>query len=332
MSHERDSYLSQIQVLSAKNEQLTSENATLITAKKSLDLTVRAYDERMNLEKRKMQSQAAAQFAAARVEQSTLLSQLQTQVEEAIHDLSGLIAEDLSQADLKTVVAAVETSFENAKRSQLLYLELLEDVSDAQKALAVPSTAKVGREMRALLEKKAAVERQLGELERKVQQDQQEVEQARRDMKRMEQQVVALKLWESWGQRVHRVIHDIDAAELNGKDLRLILEESLLSSVSHRVVSTRLESLRMQKMVLMKFDKKLLTTKLPLRGGFRSITIICMFARRIQRISGHLPLSIGLQRVETFSESSSAKPRVETPRKRRSGRSKSVKRNSGRFL
>jgi hypothetical protein len=326
--HERDILLSQIQSLTRKCEQLSSENATLTIAHKSLDLKVRAYEERISFEKRNLQSQAAAQLSAAQIEQSTLVSQLKAQIEEAIHDLSALVAEETAHADLKTVVAAVEASFENAKRSHLLYLDLLDDVSEAQKLLGLAATAKLSRELRELIDRKCAVERQIAELERREKQERQEAEQARKESKKAEQQILALKLWESWGQRVHRVIHSTEPAEVTGKDLRLVLEEALLSSVSHRVVSTRLESLRIQKLLLLKFDGKLLTTKLQIKNGsFRVVMVVCMFAQRIQKFSGHLPL-MGLQRVKPAPQIRQSPPRDDTPRKRRSGRSKSVKRSS----
>jgi hypothetical protein len=84
----------------------------LSIAKKSLDSKVRADEERINLGKRNLESQAAAQ-----VEQSTLVAQLQSQIEEAIQELSGLVPEDISASDLKTVVAEIETSLIDRKPS-----------------------------------------------------------------------------------------------------------------------------------------------------------------------------------------------------------------------
>jgi hypothetical protein len=326
--HERDSYQAQIQSLTRKCEQLASENATLTVAHKSLDLKMRASEERINFEKKNLQSQVAAQLSAAQVEQSTLVSQLQSQIEEAIHDLSALVTEEITQPDLKTVVAAVETSFENAKRSHLLYLDLQEDVSEVQKLLGLGPTVKIAREIRELLDRKFAVERQFADLERREKQEKQEAEQAQKEVKRAEQQILGLKLWESWGQRIHHVIHAAETADISGKDLRRVLEEPLLSSVAHRAVSTRLESLRMQKLALLKFDSKLLAMKMPLKNAsFRAVTIVCLFGRRIQKFTGHLAL-MGLQRVKPVGQTRPSPPDEETPRKRRSSRSKSAKRSA----
>jgi hypothetical protein len=321
LAQERDACLSQSQLLTAKNEQLSSEIATLTVANKSLDVKVRAHEERASLERRNLQSQAAAQAAAAQVEQATQLASLQAQIEDAVRDLSALVADDFSGADLKTVVSAVEAAFENAKRAQALFLELQEDVSESQKLLGIAASAKISREVAPLIERRAAVERQMAELERKAKQDKQDAEQARREAKRAEQQILGLKLWESWGQRVHRVIHDTEAVDVTGRDLRVILEEALLASVAHRAVSARLESLRTQKMLLLKFDGKLLTAKMPVRGGLRPIIAICIFVRRMQKFSGHLSVGIGFECVEAVPRGRVAD---DTPKKRR--RSRSVKR------
>jgi hypothetical protein len=165
-----------------------------------------------------------------------------------------------------------------------------------------------------LVERKAALERKLADMEKKAKQDRQEFEQARREVKKSEEQVLALRLWESWGQRLHRVVHEVEAAELKGKDLRLVLEESLLSSVAHRSVSMRLDSLRCQKQFFVKFDRKMLMVKQPLRGGLRPLMIISFFVRRMQKFSGHLPMAISLHtESDTLTRLS-----LETPRKRRS--------------
>jgi chromosome segregation ATPase len=168
---ERDSLLSQNQVLDAKNQQLVSEIATVNIAKKSLDLKLRAYDERVNLEKRNIQSQVAAQVAAAQVEQANLVTQLQTEIERAVHDLLGLLGDDVEASDLKTVTAAVEKEFESARRSQYLYLDLLEDVTEVQKLLGLNSSSKIAPDVRDLVDRKAAWERKVADMEKKTKQD-----------------------------------------------------------------------------------------------------------------------------------------------------------------
>jgi hypothetical protein len=81
-----------------------------------LEVLVRAHKAQINVENTILQSQAAAQAATSQIEQSPMLTQLQLQIEDAIHAISGLVTEEVAPVDLKTVVIAVENSFEKSGR------------------------------------------------------------------------------------------------------------------------------------------------------------------------------------------------------------------------
>ena len=314
---EKESLLSQVTILTAKNQQLTSENSTLSIAKKSAELKLRGYDERLASEKKNMESKMMAQVAAAQASHATQLSELNSQVQQVAHDLAGLIPDTLDTNDLRAVVSAVEAEFGRMKKTQYLYVDLLDDVSETQRILGLSTSDKLAPAVRDIVERRATNDRMTKQDDYKRKQEAAELDRLRKELKKIESQTVALTQWERWGRRVHRVIHESDTGHITGDELRLSLEEALLASVSHRAIYLRVESLRDQKTILMKYDKRMLLTRQPVRAELRPLIAIGMFARRIQKLAGCLPIAMS-RNLDSMSSARSRFEEEDISKRRRS--------------
>jgi chromosome segregation ATPase len=283
------------EVLNAKLRQLMSEIATLTVAKRSVELKNRALEERIQLEKKTVQSQASAQVNAVLVEYSGLSKKHATEIEDALQDLSALLDDDMEATDFKSVLAAVIDQFEQLRTVQVSFNDLAQQVGDMQKLLNVDSPPKVLSQIRRLTDLKSATEKRLSELEDAVAKSNQEREQLLKDMKKASDQVSGLKIWENWSQRVYRVVHGPDAVELRGKDLRQVLEEALVASASQQSLTSKVQILREEKAILLKFDRKVLTAQQQLRAVLRPIVAVFVFACRVQRIAGRGPMAVAAE-------------------------------------
>lgn len=295
---------SQVQILTAKNQQLTSENATLNISKKSADLKLRSIDEKLNLEKRNLQSQISAQVAAANIEQSKKVAEMNSFIETIVDRLisftnqSSPIKYNLNDKDsnnkalLNKVLSAVEEELYQGKKSQNLYLQLLEEVESAEKLLNIQSSNQLLEAIQNILSEQSKNGRELSENERKSKSEHQELDRLRRDCKRYEQQSIQLKQWENWAKRIHRIVQEVDCTHLDSDQLRLSLEEALLASVSSSAIFLRIDLLRAEKNILQKFDKRMLNTKQNMRSSIRPGIAICLFIRRLQKYAGCLSFSI----------------------------------------
>lgn len=301
ISTEKDELNSQIQILASKNQQMSSEMAALNIAKKSLELKLRTMDERMNLEKSNLQSKASAQINASNIEQSKKLNELKKQIDEATIRISEIANID-QPSTLAGAIDGIEHHVQNLRQAQSLYVEMLDDVTEAQKIANAGPNTKIAEIMRELVSKNILIERTIDETDKKSQSERQELEKAKKELKRNESQMISLKQWESWGKRIHRVIHESESVHLSSDELRLALEEALLASVSHRSVFFRIESLRSQKSILQRFDRRLLMTKQIPKAGMTQLMIICIFSRRLQKMAGCLPLGLPPTDQSQFSE------------------------------
>lgn len=320
---ERDgaSIASQCKIITAQNQQLSSENATLHIAKKSADLKLRAYDERLALEKRNLQSQVTAQVTAAQAGQTSQVTALANIIDLAVHKLTGLLPDTSASDSLDSAVAAITDEFDRMKKAQYVYIDLLDDVTETQKILGLSATSKLATVVRDIVERQATNERFAGE--RIPTTPSPDIERIRHELKKTEPQLVCLRQWESWGRRVHRLIHEAESLHLSSDQLRLALEEALLASVSHRSLYVRVESLRTQKSILKTSDKHVLQAKQPLRG-ITPVIAVCLFARRVQKLAGCLPMSMTRPHDITSDRSHRRSDDQGTPRKKQPSRGRSV--------
>jgi chromosome segregation ATPase len=306
---ERAGLQSQLEIAAAKMQQLRSEIATLTVSKKSTELKLRAIEGRHEIIKKTAGSQAAAKFASQQIDRANEIAALKAAAAEAIESVQALLPGREMLPDLKAAVSVLVREFRSASSFRA---EFSRDLRELCALLEVESSAEVLGKVRALAEERNAADRKIADLTDSVRQLGDEIDSVRRTGKQGEAHLRSLKLWESWGQRLHRLVRESDPVDVKGRNLRLALEEALLASVSSRSICQKTEILRAEKLALTVFDRRLLFTKQTIRKSCRPLIIVAAFARRIQRVAGHLPLGVGLSAVSTMglSRRSPAKPLI----------------------
>jgi hypothetical protein len=278
-------------------------------------LKLRALEERTNLERKTIQSQATAKVSVIHAEHSTLAGKLKSEMEVAMRDLSELLPEGNEPSDFRSAISAITDEFTKLYH----YKDLYSEFSGIYQLLRLKPGSRILPHLRQLVEIRENVERKLSEMDEMSKQNRLEREQMLLDIKKGEEQSTALRQWESWGQRIYRMLRNSEAAGARGKDLRFVLEEALLASVAQRSVLSRIQMLRDEKCMWNKFDRRLLTSRYPLRASARPVIQVLAFARRVQRLAGHLPIALGVQApTQIFMD--------DFQTRRRKSRSRSVKR------
>lgn len=295
-------------VAESKNQQLVAEIATLTIEKKSTDLKLQSFDKRLELEKQNLITQFNAKSNSIQVEQEQQINNFKTLIEETIHRLSQLLTEEFSTSDqislfdkMKTVVSLVESDMKKMKNIQCLYVDLLDDVNQAHKLLKVGNSTKISEVVNQLLSIQELNINSNSDLQKIIRQNKTEIEKLKKTINKFENKSASLKHWENWAKRLYRVIHESGTRQLNNDELRLSLEEALLASVSHRSALMRIESLRSQKIALIKFDSRLLLKPIlnpslinnnSNRLSLHSIIAVLLFVRRAQIQARCLPLNV----------------------------------------
>ena len=179
------------------------------------------------------------------------------------------------------------------KNIQCLYVDLLDDVSQAKNLMKIGSSSKISEAVGQILSVQESHANSNSDFQKIIKQDKLEIEKLKRSINKFESKSASLKHWENWAKRLYRVIHEIDTHQLSSDELRLSLEEALLASVSHRSTMFKIESLRAQKAALLKFDSRLLLKPVGLNKiSLHSIIALSIFIRRAQIQARCLPLNI----------------------------------------
>lgn len=304
---EIDAKQHEIDMLVSKNEQFQAEISTLTLEKRSTALKLQAVDKHIEIEKQSLTTQFMAKINSIQVENDQIQNNFKSIIENAIDSLCHFLTEDVSFSNqepigdnLKNAISLVSKEIEKLKNTQSLYVDLLDDVSYAQKLLNVAVGSKISDSVKKLIEANAEHTNNNLDYQKKTKQDKLEIEKLKKTVSKFENQCASLKHWENWAKRLYRVIHEADTRQLNSNELRLNLEEALLSSVSHRSTLLKIESLRSQKMALMKYDNNVLFNQkqsLASKNQNRVISLqpliaLTIFIRRSQILARCLPITI----------------------------------------
>lgn len=287
---ENENYYQENQALISKNQQLSSELSTLNITKKSFEIKMKALDEKINLEKKHLQSKSIAQTTVIQIEQLQQINDLKYKIEEIVTRISKYLNDDCPK-DIDSVILLAEEELKNMHNIRSQYNELLQDVSNSKQLLDIKPTTSITDTIKIFLEMQETKQKENCEIQKKIQQERKEYEQMKREIKKSEMQFVSLKQWESWGRRIYKVVYESESIKLDYNQLRLALEEALLSSVSNRLFFYRTNSLRTQKLFFLKFDKRLLTNRQPNCFNLSTIIAVCLFTRRVQKMCGFTAIS-----------------------------------------
>ncbi|OHS94531.1 hypothetical protein TRFO_39299 [Tritrichomonas foetus] len=319
LSDEIEAKQSELSSLIAKNQQLSSDVATLSMEKKSFELKINTLEKRIDIEKQNIIAQFSAKSNASQVELSQQINNLKSQIYDAIEHLSQFItitSDDTKNDDqhstdnLHSIVMKIENEFTRTRNIQKLYIEMLDDITQVQKLLSLGSSEKVASHVKEVLLIQESNQNLHNEIIRKAKQDKLEIDRLKKSLNKYESQCSSLKHWENWARRIYRVIHESDVQQLNNDELRLNLEEALLSSVSHKSTLLRIESLRAQKNILLKFDNSIIQSSKFVKPTLHSLIAILIFVRRSQIQAGCLPLPIHHQDYQPVSRKENVMPKI----------------------
>jgi hypothetical protein len=126
-----------------------------------------------------------------------------------------------------------------------------------------------------------------------------EVDSKRREITQLEQLRQEIAIWINWGRQLLLEVAGPRAALIPLEDIRVLIEEACLSSVGHRLFTSKLAMLREEKKL---FTNPRLNERTVLVAGgareklvsIRPVIVAILALRRVQRMSGLLPVLFAL--------------------------------------
>ena len=295
LTNEKQMWTKAISEHSDKAAKLQAELDEMSVANKSLTLKLKAAADNAELEKQSLMSQLAAaqtsvqsQIDKLEKEYAQKASEYNSQILVQIKNIVG----DSNISDLQQLLAKLGSEVSDLKRLQGTYSGLIEDISIVQALLHLEPHDKLSERVNAILREYEKLKSSNNRYKQELQQRDRDISAARKEVSRLKGCVAAAKQWDAWAKRILKVIRNCRCSDMNGEQLRLTLEESLLSSVSNRIMFSRLETLKSEKQLLTKFNRRTFTTKATERPTWNSVLGSVIALRRLERLAGGFTVNV----------------------------------------
>ncbi|EAX90324.1 hypothetical protein TVAG_234170 [Trichomonas vaginalis G3] len=279
--------------LQSKCQQLTSENSKLRVENKTLEMKVKMFEGKSLVDQQNIQSRITAQVTAAQMENANIISSLKQVIEETKNGFQELFGGRYIIHELSEAVDLVQKELSQLSQKEIQYGELLEEFEKTKNVLGITTNDfKLNEIVSNMMKQIDELKLSLEDSTKKYKQNQDDVDKFRKEIRKSENQLSQLRAWENWSRRIYSVINDMDSLNMSNDEMRLVLEEALLASVSHKSIFFRTDMLRTEKNLMVKFDKRILNTRSVAKPTFRAVLIATLAARRVFKLGGAIPLNI----------------------------------------
>jgi chromosome segregation ATPase len=213
---------------------------------------------------------------------------------------------NFSSDSLQSFIESLRRYLSESKDRENVYEETIADLTRTRQLLGLSASEEICRVIEKLIADRNQLHEKQRNLEAALQERRAEQSRAAQSLARFEDEIGALRQWEIWARRLHRIVYESVCSTYSSNQLRLALEDTLLAAVSHRSLLNRLNSLREQKKALLSCDPDVLRNRSEVRPSMFAAIAVCVAALRLQRLAGGMRLN-----TEEVSYRRSRKPELE---------------------
>ncbi|OHT06862.1 hypothetical protein TRFO_25038 [Tritrichomonas foetus] len=295
-------------------EKMKSELDSANISKKSLELKLKAAEEKFENEKRTLQSQLSAKITSLQSDLQNQLKEDQSKQVQLIQQICEVSAKylDLNNSKFNSPVIVVKSLcqiIDDLKKSRDQYCTIVNDVTGAQEILGLTENASLSESLTTMIKKLNDANSKINELEKSKKILNEKLAKTVNETANLQSQVACANQWEVWARRINGIVNDSHCATYSPDQLRLSLEESILASVAQRTLIFRVNTLREEKKAYIKFNKSILTERSIINPSWGVVLSIFIATRRMQQLAGCTPIRIGQAAPSVVDESPSKNKR-----------------------
>ncbi|EAY08144.1 hypothetical protein TVAG_302310 [Trichomonas vaginalis G3] len=277
--------------LLAKSEEKDENLIRLQAMNKTFELKLKAMDEKRMSETNSLQMQMQTQLDSVIAQSRAKITQKEEENLALIVTYSHRFEErynlSLIPSSLSEFLETLENELEKKNKAQIVYEETVSDLLRVQHLLNLLPSSNIFDAVNDLFAEKEKLKQQHESDSLEIQKMTEKFDETIKERKQTLVQIEALREWDNWARRLHRIVCERSCTTYSSEKLRLSLEEAILSAVSQKTILNRLENLRQQKTALLLVDRPILTTRTQtIRPTWASIISVCVSCRRIQKMAG----------------------------------------------
>ncbi|OHT08352.1 hypothetical protein TRFO_23180 [Tritrichomonas foetus] len=298
MKSEMTRIVSQNKEYKSTNNQLKQDNETLRVAKRSLEIKLNTTHQTFEKEKFDNEIQMKAKLTTCQNEFDSKIKEEKEKNAEQVKflydtaarylDLDGF--KDSENINPHTVIKSLAHLIDNLKNQQDQFFSVVSDVKQVQQILNLDDDSLIAGKVTSMNHELIEVKDRLKYTEDKLSQVEKQYNKLSSKKDSLQNSATSLNQWETWARRIHGVASQTVCTTFSPNQLRYSLEEMILSSIQQRTLLYRINILREEKKTFVRFPKTLLTERVRAVPTLRAVMSVCFGVRRIQRVSGCIPL------------------------------------------
>lgn len=317
-----------IQETDDKVQKATSELEEAKIGKRTLEIRLKANEEKYQNEKKTLQSQLIAKMTSFQTDFEKKKKEEEDIVSNERIAIMQLLSKHISvRGSGKTLLSCINELvglIDEANTTRIHYLQIFDDISKTQKLLGIDSTSSVYNTVKKILDDLSIATDKRNEFINISQSMKEANEKLKSDLKAVSSRLNTNCQWEQWAKRMHRLFHEAQCSNFSTEQLRLSLEEAILASVSQRSLLYRVQTLREEKKAFVKFNKAILTERNTPHASWGSILTIYKAVKRLQILAGCVPIQVGSIQPSVSSLKQQEKRSTRKHRSRSSSSSDSI--------
>jgi hypothetical protein len=282
--------------LQQQTDQVSDELRNSAIEQKSLALRLKSMEEKMERERRSLQAQSSAQLEQLQRHSRTVLEDRSTSENEAVRTFVDFANSDchcrFPELTFEEFFPFLRKYFGEMADRESVYEETIADVIRTRQLFGLSASDEIHKKVAALLSERDEMLEKCRQLHLECGEQRARSAELCQSMQTFEGDVVSLRQWEAWAKRVYRLVSDPVSIVLSSDQLRLALEETLLGSVSSRLLVGKLSSLREQKRALVSVGPELMRRRGESRPSLFAVIAVCVAALRLQRTAGLVATSV----------------------------------------
>lgn len=275
----------------AKSEEKDENIIRLQAMNKTLELKIKAIEEKRASEANSIQMQMQTQIDSIIAQSRAKVAQKEEEIIALIVTFSHRFEERFGlhtlPASFHDFLESLENELEKKNKAQIVYEETVSDLLRVQHLLNILPSSNIYDAVFSLYKEKESLKAMHEEDLEKIEKANQQSEENINERKRTLAQIESLREWDAWARRLHRIVCERSCTSYSSDKLRLSLEEAILAAVSQKTILNRIENLRQQKTALLSIDRQVINTPTQnIKPTWTSIISICVACRRIQKMAG----------------------------------------------
>lgn len=258
--------------------------------RQTLEMKLKNLEEKSNNDLKSLESKYHASLRS--FPSQSAMNKLQNKIQQIQLLLKPIIDNPQSKdIDVFDQVQNLVEQFKQLKSKQSIYSTVMEDFSKSQGLLSLekgkllaPTISELLTQNERLLKDSQIAKEQSETIENRM-------KKLEKDNTKLHEMAIGMKQWETWATRLIKIIQQRNICDWSSEQLRLTLEEALLSSKSIETIYRKMLSLREEKKALLKFGNSFIHSSPSPHPTWNSLLAIIIFCNRAIKRAGCTPIS-----------------------------------------